>query len=101
MKIMPKYKKPIVMLAMRLWKYLTKNVPVDIEYRKAERLKMIKEARMRKPIEQRIKERGFILYQTVDTGFWNQAGEYVEDVQEVDFSKEQGAENIDVNKERA
>ena len=86
----------IVMLAMKLWKYLTKDRPVDIEYRKAERWKMIKEARMRKSIEQRIKEK-----QKVDLGFWNQAGEYVEDVQEVDFSKEQGAENIDVNKERA
>ena len=45
MKIMPKYKKPVVMLAMRLWKHLTKNVIVNIEYRKAERLKMIERAK--------------------------------------------------------
>ncbi len=24
----------------------------------------------------------------VDLGFWNQKGEYIEDIQEVDFSKE-------------
>ena len=83
MKIMPKHKKSIVMLAMKLWKYLTKDRPVDIEYRKAERWKMIKEARMRKSIEQRIKEK-----QKVDLGFWNQDGEYVEDIQEIDLDKE-------------
>lgn len=51
MEIMSKYKKPIVMLAMRLWKFITKDVPVDIEYRKLERLKMIWRARMLKSTE--------------------------------------------------
>ena len=55
---------------------------------------------MRKPIEQRLKELGFTLYQKVDLGFWNQDGEYVEDVQEVDFSKEQGAETNEADKKR-
>lgn len=50
MKIMSKYKKPIVILAMRLHKFLTKNVPVDIEYRKLERRKMI--IKMKKEMEQ-------------------------------------------------
>ena len=38
---------------------------------------------MRKPIEDRIKEK-----QKVDLGFWNQDGEYVEDIQEIDLEKE-------------
>ena len=50
---------------------------------------------MRKPIEQRLREK-----QKVDLGFWNQEGEYVEDVQEVDFSKEQGAETNEADKKR-
>lgn len=43
---------------------------------------------MRKPIEERLKELGFTLYQTVDIGFWNQKGEYIEDLQEIDLEKE-------------
>ena len=38
---------------------------------------------MRKPIEERIKEK-----QLKDIGFWNQKGEYIEDIQEVDLEKE-------------
>ena len=39
---------------------------------------------MRKPIEERIKEK-----QKVDLGFWNKDGEYIEDLQEIDLEKEQ------------
>ena len=38
---------------------------------------------MRKPIEERIKEK-----QLKDIGFWNQDGEYIEDLQEIDLDKE-------------
>lgn len=50
MKIMPKHKRFIIMLAMRLHKFLIKNVPVDIEYRKLERRKMI--IKIKKEMEQ-------------------------------------------------
>ena len=50
MKIMPKHKRFIVMLAMRLHKFLIKNVPVDIEYRKLERRNMI--IKIKKEMEQ-------------------------------------------------
>lgn len=38
---------------------------------------------MRKPIEDRIKEK-----QLKDIGFWTQDGEYIEDLQEVELEKE-------------
>ena len=38
---------------------------------------------MRKPIEERIKEK-----QLKDIGFWTQDDEYIEDIQEVDLEKE-------------